>query len=230
MDMKLFSPQLHGREHLNIKRWMSALQSNDPNVRFSFDLQSTYSGVGDYSFMGAFDWDDESDVNQHIHILTDSFRLFKETFGFESNSFIAPCYTWDSRLDEVLGKANIAIVQNASCQLQPIGKNGDYKRIRHVFGERSKHNFIYNNRNVFFEPVTNPYLDWTDKVAARIATAFLLGKPAVISTHRVNYVGFIDPKNKDNGLRHLTAILKTIQRKWPDAKFISTGELTKYLI
>lgn len=229
MKNSLFQPQFHGREHLNVSRWLKALRAGDPKVHFSFDLNSTYSGVDDYSFMEAFDWNDESEVEQHVKIINDGLRIFKETFGFESKSFIAPCYTWDTRLDKVLENNKIEVVQNAFHQLQPTGTNEVYTKIKHAFGDVNKHGFVYNNRNVFFEPVTNPNIDWADKVTARIAAAFLMGKPAVISTHRVNYIGFIEPKNKDNGLKHLNRVLGAIQKNWPDAKFISTDKLTQYL-
>jgi len=50
--------------------------------------------------------------------------------------------------------------------------------------------------------------DWTDSAMARIQAAFLTNVPAVISTHRINYIGYIDPKNRAHGLRQLERLLK----------------------
>jgi hypothetical protein len=81
---------------------------------------------------------------------------------------------------------------------------------------------------VFFEPVHNPGKDWTKPAMARIQAAFLMKRPAVISSHRVNYIGFIDPKNKENGLRQLGSLLKQILKKWPDVRFVTTDQLISY--
>ena len=53
-------------------------------------------------------------------------------------------------------------------------------------------------------------------------------RPAVISTHRINYVGYIDPKNKENGLRQLGKLLERILNKWPDVRFVTTDQLIDY--
>lgn len=65
---------------------------------------------------------------------------------------------------------------------------------------------------------------------ARIQVAFLYNKPAVISTHRVNYIGYIDPKNRDNSLKQMKILLDKIIKKWPDVKFISTDQLSNYIV
>ena len=67
----IFHPQFHGREHLNIKRWMNALQSKNENILTSFEQQTTYSGKEDYSFMEAYDWDTPDDVEQHKTIIAE---------------------------------------------------------------------------------------------------------------------------------------------------------------
>ena len=58
-----------------------------------------------------------------------------------------------------------------------------------------------------------------------IRVAFKWGKPAVISSHRVNYVGSIDPSNRDNGLDKLKKLLNKVLKKWPDVEFMTSAEL-----
>jgi hypothetical protein len=58
-----------------------------------------------------------------------------------------------------------------------------------------------------------------------ISIAFKWNKPAVISTHRVNYIGALYKENRENGLRKLSTLLKQIVRIWPDAEFITSAEL-----
>jgi hypothetical protein len=63
-----------------------------------------------------------------------------------------------------------------------------------------------------------------DSTLKQINAAFKLGKPAIISTHRVNFVGGMSPLNRDRGLRELRFLLLSIIKKWPDTEFMSTGE------
>uniref|UniRef100_UPI0040496F24 hypothetical protein n=1 Tax=Flavobacterium sp. TaxID=239 RepID=UPI0040496F24 len=88
----------------------------------------------------------------------------------------------------------------------------------------------YNIRNCFFEPSSAPDRDWVDSCLVQISSAFLWNKPAVICSHRINYIGFIDEKNRDRGLRDLNNLLKKIVQKWPEVKFISTDELDQFLL
>ncbi len=39
VEKRLFVPQFHGREHLNVQRWLRDLQTNDEYVRIAFDNQ-----------------------------------------------------------------------------------------------------------------------------------------------------------------------------------------------
>ena len=229
IEMKIFKPQFHGREHLNINRWIKSLQNNDKDVHFSFDKGSTYSGKADYSFMEAYDWNDYSEVEGHKKIIKEGLNIFEKTFGYKSTSFIAPCYNWDTKLEPFLAKEGITCIQGIHSQLSPTGSFNNYKLKKHFFGEKNNYGSFYNVRNVFFEPSQNPNKDWSDDAMARIHAAFLYNKPAVISTHRINYVGYISPQNRDNGLLQLKRLLTKVVTKWPDVKFISTDQLSNYL-
>lgn len=51
MSSGIFHPQFHGREHVNVVRWLDALQERSPGIMFTFDNETTFSGDGDYNFM-----------------------------------------------------------------------------------------------------------------------------------------------------------------------------------
>lgn len=227
-ENKVFHPQFHGREHLNIKRWMKALQSKDEAILTSFEQQTTYSGKGDYSFMEAFDWDVPTDIKEHEIIIAEGVEIFKQHFGFHPKSFIAPCYNWDAKLEPFLAANGIEWIQSLRSQLQPTGTFNEYQAIRHSFGHQ-QNGLRYNIRNCFFEPSMLPQKDWVNSCLAQIQAAFLFSKPAVICSHRINFVGFINPKNGERGLNDLNQLLKAIVKKWPEAKFITTDELSKYI-
>ena len=58
-----------------------------------------------------------------------------------------------------------------------------------------------------------------------MAIAYYWNKPAIISTHRLNYVGYINPSNRDKNLKLLDHLLSSILKKWPDVEFMTSVEL-----
>ena len=179
--------------------------------------------------MEAFDWDSPEDISEQEGVIKDGLRLFREYFGTDSGSFIAPCYNWDPGLERSLAENHIRIIQGVRNQLVPTGTFDDYRPIRHHFGDVNKYGTMYNTRNCFFEPAMNANKDWVDSCLAQIRNAFLFNKPAVICSHRVNYIGFINAHNRDRGLESLRKLLNTIVKKWPDARFISTDQLVEIM-
>ena len=225
MNAEVFHPQFHGREHLSIKRLMKALQSKNEDILASFDHQTTYSGKADYSFMEAYDWDSPEDIKEHEAIIADGLKIFEDNFGFKPKSFIAPCYNWDTKLEPFLSTQGIEWIQSLRSQLHPTGTFNEYQSIRHSFGQR-QNGLRFNIRNCFFEPSMLPQKDWVNSCLAQIQAAFLFSKPAVICSHRINFIGFINPKNSERGLKDLDQLLKAIVKKWPEARFITTDQLS----
>ena len=55
--------------------------------------------------------------------------------------------------------------------------------------------------------------------------AFMMQKPAVISSHRINYAGYIDQTNRDRTLDLLGQLLHNMLQKWPDIEFLTSEQL-----
>ena len=163
-----------------------------------------------------------------INDISDGLQIFEEHFGFRSKSFIAPCYNWDTQLESFLSTQGIEWIQSLRSQLQPTGVFNEYQYKRHHFGQK-QNGLRFNIRNCFFEPSMLPQKDWVTSCLAQIQAAFLCSKPAVICSHRINFVGFVNLKNGERGLRDLNHLLKAIVKKWPDAKFITTDELSRFI-
>jgi len=225
----LFMPQFHGREHLQFSRWLKVLQSGNEDALFCFDLGATYSGKADYSFMEAFDWDEPGDIDLQKIIIEEGLSMFENVFGFKSKSFIAPCYNWDPKLEPFLLSKSIRLIQGTRFQFAPTGKFENYDLIPHHFGEVSKLGLTYNVRNCFLEPSQYVNKDWVDSCLAQIKIAFMWQKPAVICSHRINYIGCINENNRERGLRDLKKLMDTVLKKWPDVQFISTNQLDEIM-
>jgi len=86
----------------------------------------------------------------------------------------------------------------------------------------------YYVRNCAFEP-TDPEFDGVEATMQQIQAAFRWNKPALISTHRANFVGGIDPSNRDAGLKELNKLLVSILKTWPDVEFMSSSHMFKAL-
>jgi hypothetical protein len=225
----IFVPQFHGREHLQYKRWLKVLQSGNEDALFCFNSGATYSGKNDYSFMEAYDWDQPEDVNEQKKIVEEGLNMFENVFGFISKSFIAPCYNWDPKLEPMLASKGVQLIQGIRNQLIPTGIFDQYERLPHYFGEVNSAGLKYNIRNCFLEPSQLPGKDWVDSCLAQVQSAFLLKKPAVVCSHRINYIGFINQHNRDRGLKDLQRLIKMVLKKWPDVTFISTDQLNDLL-
>ena len=84
-------------------------------------------------------------------------------------------------------------------------------------------------RNVVFEPTEDRGIDWVNFTMKQIETAFRWNKPAIISSHRVNFCGHIEPKNREKGLESLQLLLKQFVQKWPDVEFMAADEMALIL-
>ena len=92
-------------------------------------------------------------------------------------------------------------------------------------GQKNAFGQTYLTRNCSFEPSLNEKKDWVSNCLKEIEIAFFWKKPAVISSHRLNYIGFIDESNRTRNLKYLENLLKTIVSKWPEVEFLTSDKL-----
>ena len=52
-----------------------------------------------------------------------------------------------------------------------------------------------------------------------------MNKPAVITSHRVNFIGSLVESNRDNNLRQLRMLFIRLLQKWPEVEFMTAEEL-----
>ena len=231
IDAGICEPQSHGREHLNIQRWMRALQSEeDPVTRMAFE--DRMFGISGHvvperreSFLAALDTTLESDPADPETIISEALSGFQQIFGFPSRSFIAPNYVWSDAVESILQRHGVDYIQSGRMQWYPAHDGSRRLRRRRFLGKTNDLGQCYLVRNVDFEPSSNSSMDWRDHTLAQIRLAFRMRKPAIISTHRVNYMGGLDSSNRDRGLQHIQKLLQAIVKRWPEVEFISTTEL-----
>ena len=227
--LHIFHPQFHGREHLNISLWLKALQENHKDTRMAFDyncwgITTTTPSAKRRHYLAAYDFDNENEKGLHKTIIEDGMKIFYDIFGFHSTSFIAPNYVWNSALHETLKTNGVKYIQTQRNQLEPIHLK-KYKTIFHYTGQETKNDLIFINRNCLFEPSADENLEWVKSCMKDIEQAFLWNTPAVISSHRVNFIGSIFKENSKINLELFSSLMKQIINKWPDIEFMTTEEL-----
>lgn len=230
-----FRLQSHGREHLNVTRWMHYLQGNFPETRFAFDngvygLSTNLTSEKRKSFLPAFDFECKQEENLANEIAVDGLRIFEELFGFKSTSFIAPNYVWGKSLEVALEKAGVKYIQGAQvARFRNSEGENNSRRLRYI-GKTNASGQKDLSRNAVFEPSEQPNKDWVDACMQDVSIAFRWHHPAIICSHLVNFVGSINPENRDNSLVLLKQLLTKIQQKWPDVEFMSSDQLGDIII
>jgi hypothetical protein len=225
---RLFVPQFHGREHLNVTAWMRALRINNNRVLHAFTNEMWGISTADDPEIGielqaAFDLIDERDVEYQKEVITSGLKIFEELFGFRASYFVPPNGPFSSKLESTCLRSGIKYLSTPKIHSEPLNK-GLFNRKIHWMGQQMKTGLICITRNGFFEP-SLPGKDWVDSCLSDISIAFNWQKPAVISSHRVNYIGTLNKANRDRGLLSLQSLLKKIKKIWPEAEFVTSDEL-----
>ncbi|MBS4058268.1 MAG: hypothetical protein KGZ82_13190 [Bacteroidales bacterium] len=230
MDYNIFHPQFHGREHVNILLWMKLLQSNTKIFRIAFDyglwgLGKEIVDTGKINIQSAYDTLIKEDILFQKDILKEGLILFEQVFGFKSKSFIANNYIWDDKLNKTLSEGGVSILQGMKYQISPIYRNKSRRLIKHKTGEFNTLNQVYLVRNCHFEPSVFPETDSVISCMNDINNAFIWHKPAIISSHRLNFIGSIIESNRTRNLKFLDQLLQKIIIKWPNVEFKTSVEL-----
>lgn len=231
----LFAPQFHGREHVHVNNWLQALQGNDRSMREVFPHRIfSVNKPGSRGFsalyldaMGCYSRDDHAFVTKSVE---EGLNLFEQLWGFRSATLIAPCYVWNSSLHSTFRKNGIKMLQSCRLQKDPKGSLADGYHDRYVtMGQKANDGLRYLMRNAAFEPSTRENIDWVDRCMADIKMAFAWQKPAIVSTHRLNFIGWLNAGNRSRNLTGLKQLLQRVRKLYPDVQFLSSDQLVQVL-
>ncbi len=231
-----FVPQLHCREHMNVNRWMNDLkqQKNDTVLAFQnhmIGIGASFSQENPFGYMDAFNSNFTSGA-ELSNIVHEAMEIFENTFGKKSETFVASCFVWDNSLEDSLAQFGVRGIQSGCWQNVPAGiENGNVmKRRLRFLGQKNRIGQVYTVRNCAYEPA---YQQTSTKSAKecydQVMRAFRNRKPAIINSHRFNYIGSINRENAYENLKGLSWLLHTIIKNIPDVEFISTPELLRII-
>ncbi|KYP15122.1 hypothetical protein, partial [Flavihumibacter sp. CACIAM 22H1] len=232
MNEGFFVPEFHGREHLNTNWWLDYLKNAVPIFKTAFGesffmISGGYQREKGFGGIGAsFDLANSSEIKSHIETALDGLRTFERIFKQKASCFIAPSLLFNSGMEPALSTAGIKLVDVARFRTEPVGE-GKYKKRLHYMGQKAAAGCHYFSRNAVFEPDYYGAKDEVETCLQQVKQAFDRKQPAVISNHRVCFMGGIKTENRDFGLKALDKLFRTILTKWPDAEFVPLSALAE---
>lgn len=221
----LFYPEFHGREHLNIGAWMRALQKRDVKTLAAFNqgLWGFNRDEKEVNFQAAFDLEIQSDLEIQKKIISEGLQMFEQLHQRKARFFVPPNGKFNNTLEYELHQNGIEFISTPKIQQEVFGKGKEKKNFRYI-GKRNKFKQIYITRNSFFEP-SGAKSSQVQSCLNEVELAFKFNKPAIISSHRVNFIGGLDEKNRKDSLDELNQLLSKILKKWPQVEFMTSVEL-----
>ncbi|KAA6302443.1 MAG: hypothetical protein EZS26_001275 [Candidatus Ordinivivax streblomastigis] len=232
ISKRLFVPIFHGREHLNVQRWMKLLQEDNQTIKtlFEYEIPCVSKGINGAQMpdlRAAFDIDKKEDIEYLKEVISTGLNDFEKLYGYRAKYFIPTNGPFNNSLETTLNDCGIKYIGTGKVQLEPLG-NQEYKKHFRYMGKKNSFGQVFLTRNCFFEPSSWEHSrdkDWVNDCLKEIEIAFRCFKPATISSHRVNYTGSLHPENRANGLKKLDLLLSEIIKKWPMVEFMTSEEL-----
>jgi hypothetical protein len=228
IEMGIMVPQFHGREHLNIEVLNNKLETRDNEVLTALKNRSytslSSSGFPNMSYTAAFEFEGVDRNSFFKSLIEDGLIKFEQVYGYKSMHFNPPGGREHPLIHKYLAENGVKYLDTPFIKSEHQGR-GKYKRILNWTGKRTDSNQYYQVRNVIFEPTHERGFDWVNYSLRQIEAAFFWNRPAIISSHRVNFCGHIDPKNREIGLTALKELLQKIVKKWPEVEFMSSVAL-----
>ncbi len=143
--------------------------------------------------------------------LDEGLARFQAAFGRPVGSIIAPDYTWDRRCEDIWESRGLRVIQ-AKREQRYVGREwGIVARVRKLVDQRLDRVLfpgrVYLERNCRFEPVQSPDPRAVAlRCAQEVKRAWAAGSPAVVESHRINFV-HTDPQVVLSGLEALQTLL-----------------------
>lgn len=232
----IFRPEYHGTEHISVWRLMKALQEGHKSTLLSFENGSVASpffkdepvikhATAVFDIIKA---SDNEPLKEDIKVGLD---MFEELLGYRAIQFTPGAGIYSPSLHGCLKENGIKDIHVNRNMAYPLG-DGQYSKHFLYLGKRNEAGQHYIVRNCPFEPFTDNRsrnANAADNCLKNIEAAFRWHKPAIISTHRVNFTGAIESKHRNQSLKDLRYLLYEIVKRWPDAEFVNGSELDNIL-
>lgn len=225
----VFALQLHGMEHY----WPPAL------LRAARDDASLRAWLLDQEFPAYEDlppplqsrWVDGAqlpsgtlDADSIGRAVREETKAFQRIFQSAPRVAVPPTFIWTRTVETAWMAAGIEVIITPGRRYtgrdaagQPTGVEASIHN-----GESAGPMALYLVRDIYFEPLRGHA---PAKVLAEARRRFRLGRPALLETHRSNFVG--PETDFEHSLAQLDTLLADALRDWPDLRFLSPRELAR---
>ena len=226
IQSKLFSPEYHGREHIHIDSWMRGITDDSSETRQAFSdgiytlLDQRF--LTNRKFAAAYSPKNSSEIESLNQNLKKGIQAFESAFNVIPTLFTPPAGGYTHEYDNMLRLHGIKAV-TLSRWATITSKSGKNRKAFYYFGKKLKKGIFAVPRNCLFEPHQKREKS-VEHCISNVSEAFRYHQPAIISSHRINFVNQHLAFNS-NGLGHLENLLSKIVAKWPDVEFMSSKEL-----
>lgn len=225
----VFTTQLHGLEHYwppalmkaaaisgSIREWLgahefpateqlpSALQS-----RWIDGAESPAAPLADSAVTSA---------------LAEEVRVFTRIFSRPPAVYVPTTFIWTEAVERAAANCGIRVLVTPGVRNTRRGKKGVPvpDGTRHINGGHTASGLVTVVRDIYFEPAIGHTVVGT---MDRIVGHTRLGRPALLETHRANFVGPAATQN--DSLRKLAELFDQLRARLPETRFMSTEELAE---
>jgi len=224
----IMRPQFHGREHFSVYFLEEKLKQRDKemltileNRSYTMLTNPIYKGIGQAA---AFGFSNYSENESFKSVIKDGLDIFEDVFGYRSQYFTAPAGCEHHSIYKWLSEGGIKYIDNPMIKKEHQGQ-GKFKTKFYYTGLKNGQDLTYVVRNVVFEPTEPNGVDHLNVALKQIERAFKWNRPAIVSSHRVNFCGYNSSENRKEGLFLLKQLLKKVVERWPDVEFMSADQL-----
>jgi len=224
MYENIFYPMFHGTEHVSRAQFLHALQmGNMPDI-WAFECESVGVPGSLNGVMQPYYIESAKENEALAENIRSGLNEFEMIFGFRSQQFRAGGDNISPELYPILKAFGITYMDETAYINRYLG-DGKYKRYFAYTGKINKIGQKLIVRNCVFETANTLTYNSIMNCLLMIDIAFRCHKPAIISSHRVDYVGSISENNRKQGLSKLSQLLHEIVKRYPDVEFVNADQL-----
>ena len=232
VEAGVFSIQLHGMEHY----WPSALLLASKTDKAVMDWLSHAPQIPTEELPSALQsrWVDASilpsrrlDASAVAQAAEEEVNTFQQIFGTVPRVVVPPTFIWTEEVENAWAGAGVAAVITPGNRFESrdeSGKPAGKGRAIHNGQSSEINNIVYLVRDDYFEPsLGHTAVKALDQLSAKTR----LGRPTLYETHRFNFLGGEEKKNKS--LKELERLLSMALKQFPDLAFLSSTKLATIL-
>jgi hypothetical protein len=149
-------------------------------------------------------------------------EAFQRIFGFRAQVAVPPTFIWNDVVERAWAEAGIKVIVTPGRRHEMRDARGHPAGPEKVIlnGQKSPFGPIYMVRDLYFEPARGH--SWTFVFEA-LKTRLNLGRPALVETHRFNFIQ--GKATAEKAIQELEHLLDAAQKAFPELRFLSTQEL-----